>query len=84
MHVENPEGEEARETPKGGTGKTSEAMGCSKDLVAANLQLGLWVERDYLGQWVSSERGGEVGFLVYAVASLRATTNTPCVSEDTM
>ena len=33
-------------------------MGCSKDLVAANLQLGLWVERDYLGQWVSSETGG--------------------------
>lgn len=45
--------------PKGGTGKTSEAMKCIKDLVSANLQIAdyrlqiyklrLWVERDCLG-----------------------------------
>ena len=46
LQVEDPKGAEARETPKGSTGKTSEAMKCSKDLLSANLQLGLWVERD--------------------------------------
>ena len=49
LQVEDPKGAEARETPKGSTGKTSEAMKCSKDLLSANLQLGLWVERDCLG-----------------------------------